>query len=177
MTIFGVPIPGWSTLKSIGLGIYNFVTVGLRNFIDRLSGFFKGIKKKLFGKKGAIRDGIETRNTMRKLFGAWLIGVVRKSAGGVLAKILGWVLSIVPGVGPILSFIVKLIPAIITFISTQVMLHWNNKKADAERAMQNNVQDMMADSKGQINVYMAALKKAGRGVKTFKNQMVNIPGL
>ena len=177
MTILGVPIPGWGTLKSIGLGIYNFVTVGLRNFMDRLSGFFKGIKKKLFGKKGAIRDGIETRNTMRKLFGAWLIGVAKKSVGGVIAKIISWALSLIPGVGPIISFICKLIPAIITFITTQVMLHWSNKKADAERAMQNNVKDMMADSRGQINAYMVALKKAGRGVKTFKNQMGSIPGL
>ncbi len=44
MSIFGVPIPGWDKMKSIGLGIWNFVTVGLPNYWDRLKHFMGNVK-------------------------------------------------------------------------------------------------------------------------------------
>ena len=73
MSIFGIPIPGWSTMKALGLGIWNFITVGLPNYWDRLRHFIGNVKKQLFGKKGIFRDGIETRNTLRKVL--WAIGI------------------------------------------------------------------------------------------------------
>ena len=90
MSIFGIPIPGWSTMKALGLGIWNFITVGLPNYWDRLRRFVGNIKKQLFGKKGIFRDGIETRNTLRKIFLAIGIGFVKQKLVGPIAKIFGF---------------------------------------------------------------------------------------
>ena len=90
MSIFGIPIPGWSTMKALGLGIWNFITVGLPNYWDRLCNFIGNIKKQLFGKKGIFRDGTETRNTLRKIGLAILIGFAKNKLGGPLVKILSF---------------------------------------------------------------------------------------
>ena len=90
MSIFGIPIPGWSTMKALGLGIWNFITVGLPNYWDRLRHFIGNIKKQLFGKKGIFRDGIETRNTLRKVLWAIGIGFAKQKLIGPIAKILSF---------------------------------------------------------------------------------------
>ena len=90
MSIFGIPIPGWSTMKALGLGIWNFITVGLPNYWDRLRRFVGNIKKQLFGKKGIFRDGIETRNTLRKILWAIGIGFAKQKLSGPIAKILSF---------------------------------------------------------------------------------------
>lgn len=56
LTIFGIPIPGWSTIKAIGIGIWNWITVGLPNWWDRLKLFVGKIKNALFGRNGAFRN-------------------------------------------------------------------------------------------------------------------------
>lgn len=55
-TIFGIPIPGLSTMKALAIGMRNFIVVGLPNWIGRLKLFFGKIWKSLFGNKGAFKD-------------------------------------------------------------------------------------------------------------------------
>lgn len=152
-SIFGIPIPGWDKMKAIGLGIWNFITVGLPNYWDRLTNFIGNVKKQLFGKKGMFRDAIETRNTIRKIVGALIIANTKK-AGGVVAKYLLKALGLcfcwVPGVKPVCDFLAEFGPAIYTFVSTQIMLIWSNKKADAERGAQAMAADQMATGKSQV---------------------------
>jgi hypothetical protein len=133
-TIFGIPIPNWDQIKAIGIGIWNFFNVGLLNWYDRLKLFFGNIHKSLFGKKGAFKNMIQTKNTLRKIVGAFIIGVTKKVWGWIV-NILLWVLNLIaPGAPAIIVFLIKLIPAIMTFIETQVMLAWSNSKADSEEA-------------------------------------------
>ena len=44
MTIFGVKIPGWAEMKALGIGIYNFFTVGIPIYWEKLKGFFAATK-------------------------------------------------------------------------------------------------------------------------------------
>ena len=132
--IFGLEIPGLGEIKAFGLGIWNTITVGLPNLWNRVKNFFGKIHKQLFGKKGMFRDAIETRNTLRKIGAAFIIGLSTKATGPIF-KILGFLLGLIPGAGPFLQFICKLMPAIIKFVSMQIMLHWSNAKADSEREL------------------------------------------
>lgn len=104
--IFGLEIPGLGEIKAFGLGIWNTITVGLPNLWDRVKLFFGKIHKQLFGKKGMFRDAIETRNTLRKIAGAFIIGIAKKVAAsgpmGWLWKLLGFLLGLIPGAGPFL---------------------------------------------------------------------------
>ena len=170
MSIFEIPIPGWDSMKAIGLGIWNFITVGLPNYWDRLSNFIGNVKKQLFGKKGMFRDAIETRNTLRKIIGALIIANTKK-VGGILIKILGFALSFIPGVGPFAKFLIEFAPVVYTFISTQIMLLWSNGKANAERAQQAaqaNVEQMTASKSQKLK---SSLLANAKGIKPFKGQL------
>ena len=170
MSIFGIPIPGWDTMKSIGLGIWNFVTVGLPNQFDKLKHFIGNVKQQLFGKKGALRDSIETKNTFRKIIGALIIANTKKY-GGWLLKILGFALSFIPGCGPIARFIIEFAPVLYTFISTQVMLLWSNNKASAERTAKAQAANQMASGQSQVKHFRSVLLTNAKGVKPFKGQL------
>ena len=179
-SIFGIPIPGWDTMKALGLGIWNFITVGLPNYWDRLKHFMGNVKKQLFGKNGMFKDAIETRNTIRKIIGALIIANTKK-AGGVIAKYLLKALGLcfcwIPGVKPVCDFLAEFGPAIYTFVATQIMLIWSNKKADAERGAQAMAADQMATGKSQVKHFKNMLLSNAKGVKPFKGQLNAIPGL
>jgi hypothetical protein len=180
MTVFGVEVPGWAGMKALGLGIYNFITVGIRNSADRLSGFYKKMKKLLFGKKGALRDGIETRNTLRKIIGALIIANTKRVGGTIFNLILkgiGYAFSWIPGVYPVCMFLSKFGPMLYAFITTQLMMLWSNKRADAERGAKEIALEGMADTQGQIDKYKLAIKSSGKNVKPFQNQINAIPSL
>ena len=87
--IFGLEIPGLGEIKAFGLGIWNTITVGLPNLWNRVKNFFGKIHKQLFGKKGMFRDAIETRNTLRKIGAAFIIGLSTKATGPIF-KIFGF---------------------------------------------------------------------------------------
>lgn len=74
LTIFGISIPGWDTIKALGIGIKNFITVGLPNHFNRLQKFFGKMKKSLFGKGGILEDMAATKNALRRIIAAWIIG-------------------------------------------------------------------------------------------------------
>ena len=137
MTIFGVEIPGWDKMKAVGLGIYNFFTIGVKNQYTRLKHFIGRIKESMFGKKGAFRDATETKNTLRKIGIAYLIGATKKLGGSgvkLLLRGIGAVLNIfLPGSGLILNFIANFGPLIYSFVTTQILLMWSNHKANVER--------------------------------------------
>lgn len=104
--IFGLEIPGLGEIKALGMGIYNTIMVGIPNLWNRTRKFFGKIYKQLFGKKGMFRDAIETRNTLRKIAGAFMIGIAKKvmASGpmGWIWKRLGFLLGLIPGAGPFL---------------------------------------------------------------------------
>lgn len=55
-TFFGIPIPGFETIKAFGIGIYNYVTVGLPMHFRKLKTFLGNVYEEFFGKKGCIRS-------------------------------------------------------------------------------------------------------------------------
>ena len=69
---------------------------------------------------------------MWRLFAAWVVGQT-KEAVGKFAKWLGKVLSVIPFVGPLLSFLCELIPEVYAFITNRLMKEWANGQAEAER--------------------------------------------
>ena len=168
MTIFGISIPNWDGIKAFAIGLKNFFTVGLPNWYDRLKLFFQGIHNTLFGKKGAFKNMAQTKNTLRKIVGALIIGWAKKTFGGLLVKALIWVLNIAfPGAGSIVNFIVELIPAIITFISTQLMIMWSNKKAAEEEKADNIMTGANASSKKIIKQMRSKLLAMSAPIKPF----------
>lgn len=177
-SIFGIPIPGWDTLKAIGLGIWNFITVGLPNYWDRLKFFFGDMKKKkLFGKKGIFKDLITTKYNLIRIFAAIIIGHTKKAAGWIVAAI-GFILNLfLPGAGSALIFISKFVPAIFAFIMTQVMAVWAGKKAAAEKQAQGMAANQMASGKSQVKHFRSMLLANAKGVKPFKGQLNAIVGL
>lgn len=180
MSILGIPIPGWDTMKSIGLGIWNFVTVGLPNQFNRLKHFIGNVKKQLFGKKGAFRDSIETKNTLRKIIGALIVANTKKAGGAmasIILKVLGLCFCWIPGVQPVCNFLAEFGPALYTFISTQIMLLWSNNKAKAERAAKDQAANQMATGQSQIKHFRTVLLSNAKGVKPFKGQLNAIQGL
>lgn len=101
LTIFGISIPGWDTIKALGTGIKNFITVGLPNHFNRLQKFFGKMKKSLFGKGGILEDMAATKNALRRIIAAWIIGQTKKVGGAIFSvvmQIIGWCFCWVPGV-------------------------------------------------------------------------------
>ena len=178
MTILGVKIPNWEQIKAFGTGLYNFFRFGLLNYVDRMKSFFNKIYKSLFGKKGAFKNMIETRNTLRKVGLAFLIGLGKKHLGGaivwILTKVLDWV---APGSGTIAHFLIKLVPALLTFISTQLMLAWSNKTASAEQQAKQAESAQLAYSRQMIGQMKKNVLSMAYEVKPFKNQSFLIPDL
>lgn len=130
-TIFGIAIPGVNQIKAFLLGIYNFIRVGIPNSLDRFKGFFKRVYEALWGKNGCIRNVDMIWITIKKLVFAWIIGQTKKVVGGWLTKILLRVAKLIPGWGTAIAFIAELAPELYVFISTQLMLYWQNKNAEA----------------------------------------------
>lgn len=178
MTILGIKIPNWEQIKAFGIGLYNFFRFGLLNYVDRIKYFFNKIYKSLFGKKGAFKNMIETKNTLRKIGLAFLIGLGKKHLGGIIVLILTKVLDIFcPGAGTIAYFLIKLVPALLTFISTQVMLAWSNKTASAEQQAKQAEAAQLAYSKKMIVQMKRNVLSMAYAVKPFKNQSFQIPNL
>ena len=175
MSIFGIPIPGWDTMKSIAIGIRNFIMVGIPNMFDRLSHFFGDLKQRLFGKKGIFKDGETTKFNLLRIIGAVITGHVKKAGGavlGVLLKVFGTVLNIfLPGAGSALIFLAKFGPYLFTFITNQIMALWMGKKASAEKSAKNMAANQMATGKSQIAHFKGVLLTNAKGVKPFKGQM------
>ena len=54
---------------------------------------------------------------MRRIIGALIIGIAKKAVSGVFS-VLSSLFGLIPGWGQAASFICKLIPAILTFVTT-----------------------------------------------------------
>lgn len=132
MSVFGFQIPGWDTIKALGIGIRNFILVGLPNIWNKLKVFVGSIKKTLFGKKGMFKDAIETKYSLIKIFSALAIANTQK-VGGILFKLLFKALSFIPFVGPFFGFLADFGPMIYTFVATQLMLIFTGKAASVEQ--------------------------------------------
>lgn len=80
-------------------------------------------------------------------------------------------MSFIPGVGPFAKFLIDFAPAVYTFITTQLMLLWSNKKASAEQQAQNMAANQMASGKSQVAHFRGMLLNNAKGVKPFKGQL------
>ena len=174
-SILGFKIPGFAQMKSIGLGLYNFFTIGLVNHWTRLSKFFKKWKDKLFGKQGAFGGMRQTMHTLRRIGLAWAIGQGKKVVGG-LAKALSFLVSFIPGWGPALAFLIKFIPAICTFFATQIMLIWSKKKMQGQMAMDAAFKAQGASGKNMVAKLTSELISLGKNLRPFV-PLNSIPGL
>ena len=177
MTIFGFQIPGWAEIKAFVLGIKNFILIGLPNWWDRLKCFFGNVKRALFGKKGVFRNGARAKEAIEKIIHALIISVVKK-VYGVFFNILGTILSVCCGPwGPLVKLICELIPALITFIWTQIMLLWKGHQASEEEKYQADMRGQLLTGKKALKGLHTELLKMSTKVNTFKGQELNIPGL
>ena len=175
MSIFGIQIPGWDTIKAIGIGIWNFVTIGLPNYWDRLKNFMGNTKRQLFGRKGIFKNAATTKYNLIKILGAIVIANAKKAVGGIL-KLIGWALFWIPGAKPLCDFLAVIVPTILTFITTQLLVIWGNAKADAatrKKAAEDNASQMTRDKSNQIKTM---LLDASSGIKPFRGQLVMMSG-
>lgn len=101
------------------------------NAFDRVKVFFKGMKRKLWGKDGAFSSMTETKNTLRKIAIAWLIGNTKKVGGWLMAGI-GFLIQFIPYIGIFGKILMKWGPLIYSFIANQLTQLWSNAKAKEE---------------------------------------------
>ena len=90
---------------------------------------------------------------------------------GWLFKILGYVLSLCfPVAGPVIIFICKLLPAIITFIWTQVMLLWNKNKQEKEEEYKSMLAGQSLSGKKAVAKLKDEVIKSSSKIRVFKGQ-------
>lgn len=176
MSIFGFEIPGWDAIKSFGIGIWNWVTVGLPNWWNRLKGFISGIKKTLFGKKGMFKDAIETKYALIKIFAALLIANTQK-VGGLFVKLLFKALSFIPFVGPVFGFLAEFGPMIYTFVATQLMLIFTGKSASVEQEKKLIMMNQQATGRSFAKKMRTELIANAKKIQPFKGQLNAIKGI
>lgn len=70
--------------------------------------------------------------------------------------------------------LIKFVPALLTFITAQVMMSWSNGKAAAERQAQGDAANQMASGKSQVNHFRSILLTNAKGVQPFKGQLNSI---
>ena len=131
----------------------------------------------MFGKKGVFRNAARTKSTLFRILGAWIVGQT-KQVGGWLVKILFKALSFIPFVGPVFAFLSEFGPAIYTFITTQLLLIWQNKQAESEEDVEQLAAGQKARGESMMKKINTQLHTLSKKVVPFKNQTkMGIPGL
>lgn len=132
-------------MKNLGVGVRNWIMVELPNMVTKIKLFAGGITKRLFGRDSPLRNQRKFMNMMQKIFWSMAIGWAKKAAGAVIDVIMGVINIFFPGVGGLAKFLIMLIPSVISFITTQIMLA--KKNADLETGMKfdqaKKIQSMM----------------------------------
>ena len=131
----------------------------------------------MFGKKGVFRNAARTKSTLFRILGAWIVGQT-KQVGGWLVKILFKALSFIPFVGPVFAFLSEFGPAVYTFITTQLLLIWQNKQAESEESAEQLAAGQKARGESMMKKINMQLHTLSKKVVPFKNQTkIGIPGL
>ena len=155
--------------------------VGLPNYWNRLKRFMGNIRKSLFDKKkGILRDMAATKNAVRRIIAAWIIGNTKKVGGKIASlvlKVIGWAFCWIPGVQPVCNLLAYIGPLIWSFVTNQLMKMWSEGYADAERSAAEDIASQKAGTRGMVNQFRIALHGAAAGIHTFKGQDIAIPGL
>ena len=133
LVVFGIEIPFVQEIMDFGKFIWNLLTVGIPDAWDTLTLWYYQIKNFLFGRKGYFKDMVAIRHTARRIVDAFILGL-KKKAFGWLWDILCTVVSFIPGVGPFVVFLMRLVPAIITFIENQINAAWAKKQQEVDEA-------------------------------------------
>lgn len=121
LTIFGVKIPGWAGIKSLMVGVRNFLLVGIPNMWTKLKAFTSNAFSSLFGPKGIIRDLGRARAAIIRIAVAWITGQTKKAGGKVvkwILKIIGWAFAWVPGVYSVCNFLAEFGTHLYAYIMT-----------------------------------------------------------
>ena len=174
-TILGFRIPGVKFLKDLGIGIFNFVTVTLPIYMKKIGGFLKGVYNDLFGKKGCLRNSDMVVLTLKKIGLAWIIAHTKK-VGGWIVALLGKLISLIPGFGPIASFLIEFAPMVYTFITTQIMLYWSSKKEEGIQQAETYSQKMRKQQRIAVKKLRKGLISYLSGIHSFVTPEA-IPGL
>ena len=173
--ILGIPIPGFNELKAFGMGIYNFVAVGLPLHFQKVKGSVSRMYNALFGKKGCIRNADMLMLTMKKLGAALLIGLTKK-AGGTLVKFLLKAASFIPYVGPVFAFLAKFGPDLYSFIATQLMLAWGRNRESQISQSESYAQMQLAKQQAEVRAIRKKLRKFSAKLRPFAPPEA-VPGL
>ena len=132
MSILGIKIPKWDTIKAIGIGIYNWVTIGLPNMLIRVRAFVGKIGRFLFGKRGLINSVPKIKYTLNRIFYALIAGAAKKGLA-----ILATIAQFIPGWGTAISFVLKLASYLVPLIMNNYADMYYGAKMNKELVLSN----------------------------------------
>ena len=92
-------------------------------------------------------------------------------------KAFGFLISLIPYVGPIGKFIMKFSEVLFKFIATQIMLLWSRRKAEGELEAEAKSKALKFTGKSILSKITNNLMQASKDVHPYKHQKDNIPGL
>ena len=143
-SVMGMKIPGFAMMKQMGLGLWNFFTIGLPELWNRLTLWSSELNDKLFGEEGMFSSLEDTKITIKKIIFAIIKGKTKKLAKGgfaILNKVVGWIakpLNIwIPGAGAVLVVIVKILEELYKIAGSFIF----NKIMDAQNAAEKTSKD------------------------------------
>ena len=173
MTIFGIPIPGWDMMKSMVVGIRNFLLVGLPNLWTKVSFWAKRIWGYLFGRNGIFKTWAHTKGVIMRIVGAWIMGHISKKGARTVFKWLGNLLApvlnaVLPGAGTALKVICIILPELIIYITNQILSFVAKRKVNAETEYRQAVFSQRLTGKKGIAEFKKKLLGFAKSVKPFK---------
>ena len=143
-SVMGMKIPGFAMMKQMGLGLWNFFTIGLPELWNRLTLWSSELNDKLFGEEGMFSSLEDTKITIKKILFAIIKGKTKKLTKGafaVLDKVVGWIakpLNVwIPGAGVVLIVIVKIIEELYKIAGSFIF----NKIMNAQNAAEKTSKD------------------------------------
>ena len=134
-TILGVRIPGVKQIRSIIVGLRNFFTVGLPSIWTKVKGFFARVSKLLTGRNSPLGSRRRLMDTLGRIVDAWIIGIAKKAAGAVVNAILSVLNIFFPGAGTATKLMIAIVPSLLSFILTQIMLIKRDSDLDSDMKM------------------------------------------
>ena len=122
-------------MKNFMVGIRNFFTVGLPSIWMKVKGFFGRVSKLLTGRNSPLGSRRRLMDTLDRIVNAWIIGIAKKAAGAVVDAILAVINIFFPGAGTATKLLITIVPSLLSFILTQIMLIKKDSDLDSDMKM------------------------------------------
>lgn len=119
-------------MSRLMVGVRNFIVVGIPSMWGKVRGFFGKISNVLMGRNSPLRSRKKFLNTLNRIMDAFTIGLRKKAVGAVADILMGILNMFVPGAGSVVKIIITIVPALMSFIMTQVMLLKKDAELDSE---------------------------------------------